>query len=255
MVVLRAEWTKLRTVSGPAWLLAGIIVATAATGAATAGAAGCPALGCGQDPARISLAGVYLGQAVAAVFGVLIIGNEYSTGMIRVTLTAVPHRLAVLAAKASVLCVPVLAAAALATAGSMLAGRLMLPGHGFTAAHGYPTVTGGADLRAAIGTVLYLTLIALLGLGVTAAVRDSAAAIGLVLGLLYLFPVLAALTTDPHLRRHLEQIAPMNAGLDIQATIGLRDLPLSPWQGISVVALWAAGALLLGAATLHHRDA
>ncbi|HLK00981.1 MAG TPA: ABC transporter permease [Streptosporangiaceae bacterium] len=255
MAVLRAEWTKQRTVAGPAWLLAGTVVATSAIGVAVAGAARCPAAGCGQDPGKISLAGVYLGQAVVAILGVLVIGNEYSTGMIRVTLTAIPHRLTMLAAKASVLSAPVLTAAALATAGSMLAGRLMLPGRGFTPAHGYPTLTGGADLRAAAGTMLYLTLVALLGLGIATAVRDSAVSIGVVLALLYLFPVVAGLISDRPLQRHLEQIAPMNAGLDIQATIGVRGLPLSPWQGLGVVALWTTGALLLGALALRLRDA
>ena len=69
----------------------------------------------------------------------------------------------------------------------MLAGRLILPGHGFTATRGYPplSLADGPVLRAACGSVLYLALIALLSLGVATAVRDSAVAIGLVLGLLY----------------------------------------------------------------------
>ena len=91
-------------------------------------------------------------------------------------------------------------------------------------------------LRAAAGSVLYLALIALLGLGVASAVRDSAVAIGIVLGLLYLFPIVAAVVSDPHVQRHLQQVAPMTAGLEIQATTGLRSLPLSPWAGLGVLA-------------------
>ena len=121
----------------------------------------------------------------------LAISNEYSTGMIKLSLTAVPRRLTMLFAKAAVLAGPVLIASALAVAASALAGWLMLPGHGFTPAHGYASLTAGADLRAVVGAVLYLTLIALLSLGVATAVRDSAAAIGLVLGVLYLFPIVA----------------------------------------------------------------
>ena len=86
-------------------------------------------------------------------------------------------------------------------------------------------------------------------------VRDSAVAIGLVLGVLYLFPIAAARHLQPALARHLEQIGPLPAGLDVQATIKVASLPLTPWQGLGVVALWAAGALLLGALVLKVRDA
>jgi ABC-2 type transport system permease protein len=103
--------------------------------------------------------------------------------------------------------------------------------------------------------VLYLALIGLLSLGVAAMVRDSAVAIGLVLALLYLFPIVAAMTSDPHWQRHLEQIGPTTAGLAIQATIGLRSLPISPWAGLGVLAAWAAGALLAGGLLLRQRDA
>ena len=184
-----SEWTKLRTVAGPAWLLAGVVALTVAVGAAAASAAQCPSATCGIDPAKVSFTGIYPGQAVAAVAGVLAIGNEYSTGMIKLSLTAMPRRLTWFFAKAAVLTAPVLTASALAVAGAALAGRLILPGHGFTPAHGYASLTAAADFRAAAGAVVYLTLIALLSLGVAAAVRDSAAAIGLVLGLLYLFPI------------------------------------------------------------------
>jgi len=252
---LHAEWTKLRTVAGPAWLLAGIIALTVTVGAAAASAAQCSSAACGIDPAKVSFTGIYPGQAVVAVAGVLAIGNEYSTGMIKLSLTAMPRRLTWLFAKTAVLTAPVLIASALAVAGSALAGRLILPGHGFTPAHGYASLTAGADIRAAVGAVVYLTLIALLSLGVAAAVRDSAVAIGLVLGLLYLFPILAAVISDATISRRLQQIGPMSAGLDVQATIGVNSLPLTPWQGLGVVALWTAAALLLGALVLKSRDA
>ena len=252
---LHAEWTKLRTVAGPAWLLAGTVVLTVAVGAAAASAAQCPSATCGIDPAKVSFTGIYLGQAAVAVAGVLAIGNEYSTGMIRLSLTAVPRRLAWFFAKAAMLTGPVLIASALAVAGSALAGWLILPGHGFTPAHGYASLTAGADIRAAAGAALYLALIALLSLGVATAVRDSAAAIGLVLGLLYLFPIAASLVSNATLARRLQQIGPLSAGLDVQATIGMKSLPLAPWQGLGVVALWTVGALLLGALVLKFRDA
>jgi ABC-2 type transport system permease protein len=252
---LHAEWTKFRTVSGPAWLLTGLAAVTIAVAAATAGAARCPSAACRIDPAKVTFTGVYLSQAMAAVAGVLTISSEYSTRMINLSLTAMPRRLTLLAAKAAVMTGPVLLASALGVAGSALAGWLMLPGRGFTAAHGYASLTAGADLRAAVGTVLYLTLIALFSLGVATAVRDPAAAIGIVLGTLYLFPIIASLAPDATIKRHLEQIGPMSAGLDIQTTVAVRDLPLSPWQGLGVVSLWVVGALLVGAASLRLRDA
>jgi ABC-2 type transport system permease protein len=252
---LKAEWTKFRTVAGPSCLLAGAVTLTVAVGAAAASAARCQSAKCGIDPAMVSFTGIGPGQAVVAVAGVLAIGNEYSTGMVKLSLTAMPRRLTWLFAKAAVLTGPVLAASVLAVAGTALAGWLILPGHGFTPAHGYASLTSATDLRAAAGAVLYLTLIALFGLGLAAAVRDSAAAIGLVLGVLYLFPIAAAVISNPPLARHLDQIGPLPAGQDAQATTGLTNLPLTPWQGLGVVALWAASALLLGALVLRSRDA
>jgi ABC-2 type transport system permease protein len=252
---LHAEWTKFRTVAGPSWLLAGVVTLTIAVGVAADSAAHCDSATCRIDPATVTFRGIYLGQAVVAVAGVLAIGTEYSTGMIKLSLTAMPRRLTWFFAKAVVLTTPVLIASALAVAGAALAGRLILPGRGFTPANGYPSLTSAIDFRAAVGTVLYLTLIALLSLGLGSTVRDSAAAIGLVLGVLYLFPLAADVVSDHALARHLDQIGPLPAGLDAQATIGMKGLPLTPWQGLSVVALWTAGALLLGALALKSRDA
>ncbi len=75
------------------------------------------------------------------------------------------------------------------------------------------------------------------------------------LGVLYLFPLAADLVSNPTLARHLDQIGPLPAGLDAQATTGLKGLPLTPWQSLGVVALWTVGALLLGALVLKFRDA
>jgi ABC-2 type transport system permease protein len=61
--------------------------------------------------------------------------------------------------------------------------------------------------------------------------------------------------TDPHWQRHLEQTGPMSAGLAIQATTGLRSLPLSPWAGLGVLTAWATAALLTGGLLLRLRDA
>ena len=172
----------------------------------------------------------------------LAISGEYSTGMIRVTLAAMPRRSTVLAAKAAVVAGLVLAAGTVAVLASVLAGRLILPGRGFTPAHGYPplSLATGRTCGPPPARCSTWRLIALLGPRRRRRVRDSAAAIGAVLGLLYLFPVIAAAVPARHWQRHLEQIGPMTAGLDIQATTGatLSSLPLTPWAGL---ACWPCG--------------
>ena len=254
---LSAEWVKLRTVPGTKWLLAAVVVTTAALSAIADAATRCPAGGCPVDLAKTSLTGVYLGQAVVVILAATAISGEYGTGMIRVTFTAMPRRTAVLAAKAAVIAGLVLAAGTIAVAGCVLAGQLILPGHGFTTAHGYEALSlgDGPVLRAAAGSVLYLALVALLSLGAAAVVRDTAVAIGTVLGLLYVVPIVAALLGNSSMARHLQQVAPMTAGLAIQATAGLRALPIAPWAGLGVLAGWAAAALLAGGVLLWLRDA
>jgi ABC-2 type transport system permease protein len=254
---LHAEWTKLRTEAGPGWLLAATITLTVAVSAAVAAATTCPPVGCDQDPAKLSLTGIQLGQALVATLAVLAVSGEYRTGMIRVTLAAMPRRPAVLAAKAVILTGVVLAAGTIAVLGCLLASRLLLPGNGLTPARGalLLSVADGPTLRAAAGSVLYLVLVALLSLGAATAVRDAATAIGVVLGLLYLFPILAQLASDPHWQRHLQQLGPMTAGLAVQATTNLRGLPIGPWAGLGVLAAWAAAALLAGGLLLRLRDA
>ncbi len=147
---LHAEWTKLRTLPGTPWLAAGIVAATVPVSIAATAAVRCPSGGCGVDPARLSLAGVDLGQAVAAILAVLVISSQCSTGMIRMTMTAVPRRITVLAAKAAIVSGLVLVAGIVAVGGSLLAGHAILSGHGFTPAHGYPplTLARGPVLRA-----------------------------------------------------------------------------------------------------------
>jgi ABC-2 type transport system permease protein len=139
----------------------------------------------------------------------------------------------------------------------VLAGRYILPGNGFTGAHGsLPLSLGdGPTLRAAAGSVLYLALIALLSLGLATALRDSGATIAVVLGLLYVVPVLGQLILDPHWERRIQRYAPTDAGLAIQATRNLRTLPIGPWQGLGVLAVWAAAALLAGGLIFRLRDA
>jgi len=119
---MRAEWTKLRTVSSTGWLLLTAIALTIGVGVLATEVVKCPA-SCGEDITRLSLTGIILGQALVAVLAVLVITGEYSSGMIRITLTAVPRRATALAAKAIVLTGVVLAAG---TAAALLTGGLLL---------------------------------------------------------------------------------------------------------------------------------
>jgi ABC-2 type transport system permease protein len=248
--VLRAEWVKARTLASNFWLLAGVVVATCAVSILVAATTRCSAVSC-TDPAKASLSGVYLGQAAVAVLGVLTVSGEYANGMIHLTLAAMPRRTPVLAAKAIVLGGLILVAGTVAVLICELAGGPLLARNGFGHAG---LLTSPAALRAAGGTVLYLVLIGWLSLGIAALVREAAVAVGGVLALLFLFPVFAHFT-DPSWQRHLEQIAPMTAGLAIQDTVGLASQPIGPWAGLGVLAAWAFSALLLGGLVLSLRDA
>ena len=259
---LNAEWTKARTVRSSGWLLIGLPALTLGLGAliaASARFAGCTPPGgeCDVDATRVALSGVYAGQVAAVLLGVLVASSEYATGTIRTTLTAVPRRWLVLVAKAVVVAGPVLLAAVIAVAGSLLVARAVLPANGFTPAHGYPALSlrDSATLRASTGTVLYLCLIALLGLGVALIVRNTGAAVATTLSLLFVFPVVATMVTEPRWHEWLTQWAPLPAGLAVQATRGLDALPIGPWQGLAVLAADAGAALAVGGILLEVRDA
>jgi ABC-2 type transport system permease protein len=251
---LRAEWTKVRTSRSTAWILLATVVLTAGLSAlvtATIHVSGRS----GEDPTKISLIGVYLGQAVIAVLGVLVISEEYDSRMIRTTLVAIPRRMTVLATKALNLVVLSTLAGTLGVAGSILAGRLLLSHAGLGPENGYPLISlgNGPTVRATVGSVVYVVLIAILALGVAAAIRDTAVSIGVVLALLYLFPVIAS-TVHGSWQRHLEQIGPMTAGMSIQSTTGLSSLPIGPWAGLGVLAAWSAASLLIGGFALKVRN-
>jgi ABC-2 type transport system permease protein len=258
---VHAEWTKLRTIPSTAWLVLAAVAFTVALSALVSAATStehCPTPAeCFEDTTKVSLFGIRLGQVAVVVLAVLAVTNEYDTRMIQTTLAATPHRLTVLATKAIVVTATALAAGAVAVAASLLAGRSILPGNGYTPANGYPplSLADEATRRATIGTVLYLGLIALLSLGIGAIVRDTAGAITVVLGLLFLFPMTAMLVDDPRWHERLEKYAPMTAGLYVQATRGLDGLPLGPWQGLGVLAAYAGAALLAGAVLFSVRDA
>jgi ABC-2 type transport system permease protein len=254
------EWTKLRTAPGTGWwvlAVVGLTIGLSAFTAATVDAVNC-APRCDLDPGKLGLSGVYLGQIAVVALAALVVTSEYDTMMIRTTLAAAPRRLVVLAAKLGVVTAVVLAAALAGVAGAWLAaGRGILPRHGFTAAHGYPPASLADPVlrRAYLGTVLYLGLVALLSAGAGVVLRHTAAAVSVVLGLLYVMPIVAQFIPDPRWHDRILRYSPMSAGLAIQATRGLAHQPVGPWPGLGILALYAAGALLAGAVLFARRDA
>jgi ABC-2 type transport system permease protein len=253
---LHAEWTKLRTVQSTLWLLATTLVLTVVPGVIASSVITCPPT-CTDDPAKVSLTGIQVGQATIAVLAVMLFTSEYSSGLIRISLTALPRRTAVLGAKAVVLVVVTLVTGAVAVLLSVLISESYLAANGFTPGHGFLplTLVHGPVLRAAAGSVLYLALIALLSLGIGAAVRDSGVAITVVLGLLYVVPIIRGLLLSALWQRRFERYGPTDAGLAVQASRHLSQQPIGPWAGLGVLALWAAAALLAGWALLRWRDA
>jgi ABC-2 type transport system permease protein len=237
-LVLRAEWRKMRTVPDLALLLALTVALTVAVSWVSAAVA----IPGDTDPVRAVLLGVQVAQAVVAIAGVQLTAGEFGTGLIGATLLALPRRSRMLAAKALLLSASAGAAAVVAVLGSLAIGRFLLP-----------IPADGRLVRAVTLSILHLVLVALLGLAVGVIARNAAAAVGVVLGLLYLMPILLPMFPNPYVQRFLFRLTPATAIQAMQATT--IKLPLSPWQALGVMTLWTAAALAVGAATLIRRDA
>jgi ABC-2 type transport system permease protein len=265
MRALHAEWTKLRTVPSnvvaivalTAFLVAGTVLLITTTDVphcqGTRG--GCPT----QDSTALTLAGVHFAQLAAIVLAVALVSAEFHPRVVRITFAMNPRRTTVFTAKAAVIAATVLATAATGAVGAVLAGRAMLRGKGLTAALGYGqlALADRSLQRAVLGTVLYLALVALLSVGLAAAIRHSGAAIGTTVALLYGPYLVTLIVSMPvHTLHVIQDASPMTAGLAVQATVaGTATAPLSPWTGLAVLAAYAAGALLLGGTLFKVRDA
>ncbi len=256
---VRAEWTKLRTLPSTGWLMLLAIAGTVGLGFAITGSlkyTHCDSP-CTLDLTKLSLAGVRLGQVGIVVLAVLAVTAEYRTRTIQPTLVAVPRRFLVVLGKLGVLAVFGVATGVLAVAGSLTAGRTMLPGNGFTAAHGFPALSLADDLtrRAAIGTVIYVGLVTLLGAGLGLVLRDTAGALTAALALLYGSPVVAMFVSDPKWQHRIHRFSPMDAGLTIQSTRNLAAEHIGPWSGLGVLSLYATAAVIAGLIMFQLRDA
>jgi ABC-type transport system involved in multi-copper enzyme maturation permease subunit len=250
MTVERAEFTKVRSVPSTGWsLLAGaaLIVGFGILYAmlTVSHPHSDPAA---FDAAAAALAGVQLAQIAAGVLGALVITGEYATGSIRTTLAAVPRRGRVLAAKAAVVAATTFAVSLPSAVAAFLIGQRILAPQHLDASLGEPGV-----LRAVVGSALYLTLVALLGLGLGVLLRNTAGAVATLFGLLFGLPIAAGLL-PAGLADHVGRYLPSSAGLAV--TFDGRDpASLAPWTGFAVFTLYAGAVLALGAWRLRRTDA
>ena len=252
--VVVSEWVKLRSLRSTLWTLGaavvalvtfGVLIAYVRTtqGVATPG----PGLGA-DDPTATALAGVTFGQLAIGVLGVLVVTSEYSTGMIRSTLTAVPRRLSVLVAKATVFA---------AVTFTVSLGSVLVAFFGAQAilARSDLQTTFGTDgvARAVVGAALYLTAVGLLGMALGWLLRSTAGAIAALVAILMVVPVVVGLlpaswneTVGPYL--------PHDAGQAVM-TVAQDGTHLTPWVGFAVFCGYAAITLAVGALRLVRRDA
>jgi hypothetical protein len=206
------------------------------------------AINFGFDAPQMSLRGLLLAQLAVGVLGVLMITGEYSTGMIRASLTSVPRRVPVLAAKAIVFGVATFVVATGASLVAFLGGQAAMHSH-----HLGVSLSSPGAARAVLGGGLYLTIVGLLGLGCGFAVRNTGGAIATLFGLILVLPLLAQ-ALPASWQNHVNRYLPLNAGLSMMSTIQQSD-SLHPWAGAAVFAVYAVVALVIGLAVLRRWDA
>ncbi|MEV5728408.1 MULTISPECIES: ABC transporter permease [Streptomyces] len=251
--VIRSEWTKIRSVASTVWTLSLTLLVTIALGMLIS------ALSKNEfdnmsardrlsfDPTFISFAGMSLGQLAMIVFGVLVVSNEYSSGMIRTSLAAVPQRGTFLFGKLAVATVLALAVGMATSFAAFLLGQAMLGD--LRASIGDPGV-----LRAVIGGGLYMTLIAMFSMGVAAMLRSPMLSLGILMPFFFLISnILGNVGATEKIGRFL----PDQAGNRIMQVVPPvdDDTPYGPWGGLGIMALWVVAALLGGYVLLKRRDA
>ena len=255
--LMRAEWTKMRSVRSTVWtLVIFVVVCVGFTALITwltethwtgprAAARDVRAI---ADPVGFILGtGVGLGQLAICVLGVLVITSEYSTGVIRASLLAVPRRIPVLAAKAVVF-------AALLVVTEIVAFCSFFVGSAILHAHVQVSLSGSGVTRAVIGAGLYLTVLGLLALAIGTMIRHTAGAISTIIGIVFVLPILTGLLPSSW-GAHINAYLPEQAGTLITHTHEQSGDLLSPWQGFGVLCIWTVLALAVAAYLLERRDA
>jgi ABC-2 type transport system permease protein len=243
--VARMEWIKLRSLRSTWWTL----VVTAAGAIGIAIAVGANTRNPSGDLTNNALAGIVPGLLTIGVLGVLVITGEYSSGMIRATLAAIPNRPLVLAAKATVFGALTLAVGEAAAFIAFFAGGAALPGTIPPPTLGQPGV-----LRAVVLAGVGICLIGLIGLGFGAVIRHTPAAIAVLVGGVYVLAQFVAAFTRPIMG--YVPIAIVGNSLSVVKPVGQGEVHfLSPWAGLGILCLYAAVALGIGGWLLARRDA
>ncbi|QEC49203.1 ABC transporter permease subunit [Baekduia soli] len=253
--VLRSEWTKLWTLRSTRWSLLAAFVAMAGLGILVAAVQMNRwdhlrpherATYTSLDPA---VGGWHLAQLAIGVLGVLIISGEYSTGMIRSSFMAVPHRLPVLWAKMGVYAAVTFVLMLVATLVSFLGVQAVVSGHGLQHSLGDP----GA-LRVVLGTALYLTMLGTMCVALGALVRSTAGGIALFVALLFVLPGITAIL-PASISDAISPYLPLNAGTTVTTVVFESSHHLSPWGGFALFCGYTAVAVAAAAIGLVRRDA
>ncbi|MFT2017836.1 ABC transporter permease [Streptomyces sp. 796.1] len=250
--VLKSEWTKIKSVRSTVWTMVLALVVTLALSMLLSALSKNDYDDMSRqdkiqfDPTLISFAGIGLGQLALIVFGVLVVSNEYSTGMIRTSLAAVPQRLTFLFSKVAVATAVALAVGVVISFASFYAGQAMLGEH--KAALGDPGV-----LRAVLGSALYMALITMFAMGVTVMLRSPMLSLGILMPFFFLISnILGNVPATEKVGRYL----PDQAGSRVMQVVRTDDdAPYGPWGGLTIMALWVLAALIGGAVALKKRDA
>ena len=255
--LLRSEWTKIRSLRSSITALVLLVVVTIGFTALFVGLTvsqwdqldPVQELTYRLDPTRLILgAGFQLSQLAVCVLGVLVIANEYSSGTIRASLLAVPHRTPMLLAKAAVFAVVVFVVGLVAAFAAFAIGAPILHSK-VPVGIGDPGV-----LRAIIGAGLYGAVLGVFSIAIGAIVRHTAGGIA---GIIAFVLVLAPLTQliPGSIGDHVFAYLPTSAGqLMVNARQGPDDL-FTPWQGFGVMCLWTLGLMVLANYLLRRRDA
>jgi hypothetical protein len=250
---LRSELTKIRSTRSTYWTLFALVVVCVGIGALASAGAASHASEIGRatfDATQQSLAGLYVGQLVIAVLGALTITSEYTTGMIRTTLSVQPRRGVVFAAKAVVFAVISLVTGLIVSFASFFIGQALMSGHHLSVTLGDPNV-----LRAVIGGGLFLAACGMLAYGLGAILRHTAGAITAAIGLLFVLSILVNFLPGSW-QDHVDKWMPAIAGSQVWATKVPPDAHQFPaWGGFAVLAGYAAIAIIAGLVCFRTRDA
>jgi ABC-2 type transport system permease protein len=205
----------------------------------------------GQDPEDLvasgPLQGYYLGQLLMGALGVLVVSGEYSSGMIRATLAAVPTRLPVLIGKVVVFTVVVGLCMTAASVAAFFVAQSVLSGHRPTA-----TLADGSTLRVVVGTGIYLTLVGLLGSALAWIVRSTPGALVATLAVILVLPILFELVF-PSWGDYIGAYLPTGAGQSFSTNLPVPHA-LPPWWGLGVMIAWVAAALVAAGVVLRRKD-